>query len=66
MTKTFSGAVYSSVRLALIATMFLGPIAGLAAMNTAKPAAAGAPTSPPGNWHEVLLVFLRLGLTSFR
>jgi chromate transporter len=34
-------------------------------MNTAKPAAAGAPTSPPGNWHEVLLVFLRLGLTSF-
>ncbi|MCS4241763.1 hypothetical protein M2418_001274 [Rhizobium sp. BIGb0125] len=33
MTKTFSGAVYSSVRLALIATMLLGPIAGLAAMK---------------------------------
>jgi chromate transporter len=34
-------------------------------MNTAEPAAAGAPTSPPGHWPEVLLVFLRLGLTSF-
>jgi chromate transporter len=34
-------------------------------MNTAKPAAAGARVSPPGHWPEVLLVFLRLGLTSF-
>lgn len=36
MTKTFSSTVYSSVRLALIATMFLGPIAGLAAMKESE------------------------------
>ena len=34
-------------------------------MNTAEPAAVGARVSPPGHWPEVLLVFLRLGLTSF-
>ncbi len=34
-------------------------------MNIAEPAAAGAQASPPGHWPEVLLVFLRLGLTSF-
>ncbi|WP_313618679.1 hypothetical protein [Agrobacterium sp.] len=33
MSKTFSSTLFSSMRLALIATMFLGPIAGLAAMK---------------------------------
>lgn len=33
MSNTFSNTVFSSLRLALIATMFLGPIAGLAAMK---------------------------------
>lgn len=36
MTKAFSSTVYSSVRLALIATMFLGPIAGLAAIKESE------------------------------
>lgn len=33
MSKTFSSTLFSSMRLALVATMFLGPIAGLAAMK---------------------------------
>lgn len=33
MSKTFSSTLFGSIRLALIATMFLGPIAGLAAMK---------------------------------
>src|SRR6266852_1371672 len=34
-------------------------------MTTQEVPETAARVSPPGNWHEVLLVFLRLGLTSF-
>src|SRR2546428_8225149 len=34
-------------------------------MTTREAPEIAARASPPGNWHEVLLVFLRLGLTSF-
>lgn len=31
MTSTFSNGLFSALRLALMATIFLGPVAGLAA-----------------------------------
>ncbi|MFK3688902.1 hypothetical protein ACI2J4_01325 [Agrobacterium tumefaciens] len=43
MTKNFSNGLFSALRLALVASLFLGPVAGLAAYKAdPRPASKGA------------------------
>ena len=43
MTKNFSNDLFSALRLALVASLFLGPVAGLAAYKAdPRPASKGA------------------------
>jgi hypothetical protein len=58
MTKTFSSTFYAGVRIALMASVFLGPVAGLAAWKNDERRASGKGAG------FVLLISLQRGALS--